>query len=117
MLRMRIPSIHLQLLRFHVHHVNMDAQTKLIRSRGRGRGGRGGRGRERGGGARVEEIAAQTVGLSLFGKDKFRWGHDSPGVGRRCELDIICQQPGITALALANANNLADTFQCFITKE
>jgi len=45
-------------------------------------------------------------------------GPYSPGVGRRRELYIIRRNhAGITALALANANNLADTFQCFITKE
>jgi len=53
---MRIPSIHLQLLQFHVHHVNVDAKTELIRSRGRGRGGRRrGRERRRGGGARLSK--------------------------------------------------------------
>jgi len=65
MLRMQIPSIHLQLLRFTVHHgmdANMDAQTELIRSRGRRRRGRWrGRGRVRVGGARFEETAAQTA--------------------------------------------------------
>jgi len=98
--------------------VNMDAQTELIWSKGRRRSGRR-RGRERGrsGGARVEDTAAQTVSQSLFGKDKFRWGHDLPSVGHRHEQDIIRQQPSITALAFANANNLADTFQGFISKE
>jgi len=38
-------------------------------------------------------------------------------VGCQREQDIIRQQPGIPALARANSNNLADTFQCFITKE
>lgn len=95
---------------------DMGAQTVPTRGRGQGRRGRG-RGRGRGGSVKGHETTAHTVGQPLCGKDKFRWDHDPPSVGRRREQDIIRQQPGITALARTNANNLADTFQCFITKE
>ena len=93
-----------------------DVGAQAVPTRGRGQGRRGqGHGRGRGGSVKGHEPPVQTVGQPLCGKDKFRWDHDPPSVGRRREQDIIRQQPGITALARTNAKNLSD--QCFITKE